>query len=213
MPFKIYQSKCPNDVHQLVVSVSKHLYILKNGQVTYQKKPLEVDLLNCRDSTKDHVVHYLIKDHFSGALYGEVSPSSNLLSLGEFLYRAWSPKEKCSFCGFPQGVILPKTVISVFPGVVNLLDALGIMTRTATSGFHAGIRDVRTWEDYIRYQFCTQNGWAYFKDLQAGAPELSAFISRSYGEGKPRIKLWENNIEEVTVPAVGKEEFLSAYRI
>lgn len=100
MPFKIYQSKCPNDVHQLVVSVSKHLYILKNGQVTYQKKPLEVDLLNCRDSTKDHVVHYLIKDHFSGALYGEVSPSSNLLSLGEFLYRAWSPKKSVRFVAF-----------------------------------------------------------------------------------------------------------------
>jgi len=213
MPFKIYQCRCPNEVHQLVVSVSKHLYILKNGQITYQKKPLDVDLLKCRDSLKDHVVHYLIKDHFSGALYGEVSQSSNLLSLGEFLYRAWSPKEKYSFCGFPEGVILPKTVTCVFPGVINLLDALGIKIGKATSGFHAGIRDVRTWEDYIRYQFWKQTGWAYFKELQAGAPELSAFISRSYDEGKSRIKIWENNSQEVTIPDVSKEEFLSAYRI
>jgi len=86
MPFKEYQSRCPNEIHQLIVSVSKHLYILKNGQITYQKKSLDVDLFNCKHSSKEHVVHYLIKDHFSGALYGEVAQSSNLLSLGEFLY-------------------------------------------------------------------------------------------------------------------------------
>ncbi len=37
-----------NESHQLLVSVSKHLYVLKSGKVTHQKKAMDVILKNYR---------------------------------------------------------------------------------------------------------------------------------------------------------------------
>jgi hypothetical protein len=95
--FVHYQSEYANQVQQLIVSVSKHFQVKKNGHLTYQKKPIEVDLLKLSKSNRNHLVHFLIRDHYSGVFYGEVSPSIGLLSLGEFLYRAWSEKEDYVF--------------------------------------------------------------------------------------------------------------------
>ncbi len=211
MPYKTYQCRYPNEVHQLIVSVSKHFCILKGGQISHQKKPFEVNLLNYGKSSKLHVVHYLIRDHFSGAFYGEVSPSSELLSLDEFLYRAWSRKEEYAFCGIPEFVIVPNTVITVFPGVVTLLNTIGVRLEKATSGFHAGIRDVRTWEDHIKYYFWKHDGSAYFKNLQKVTLNMSANLCSSYDDKKSKINIWRNNLKSVTLPPADKEAFLAAY--
>jgi len=108
--FVSYQSDYGNQVHQLIVSVSKHFYIKKDGHIYYQKKALEIDLIRLDKSKINHVVHYLIRDHFSGTFYGEVSQSNNLMPVGEFLFNAWKQKEIDIFCGIPEFIILPKTV-------------------------------------------------------------------------------------------------------
>ena len=71
-----------------MINMSRHLYLIKNGSVRFQKKKFEHTLANMHKSEKEHVVHYLIRDHFSGAFYaggnfvipvdtgGPISPSS-----------------------------------------------------------------------------------------------------------------------------------------
>ena len=41
-PYMSYQTNYPNEVHQLNVSLSKHLYVLKNGEIKNQKKPFDL---------------------------------------------------------------------------------------------------------------------------------------------------------------------------
>jgi hypothetical protein len=39
-----YASNYSNEVHQLIVSVSRHYFITRQGFLKHQKKPLEVNL-------------------------------------------------------------------------------------------------------------------------------------------------------------------------
>lgn len=55
-----------NQLHQLLVSVSQHLYFGRDGYVKYQKKALDVNIKNCYKSGKEHLVYYILRDHFSG---------------------------------------------------------------------------------------------------------------------------------------------------
>lgn len=63
-----YESYFSNHVHQLVVSISKHLYLLKNKEIKYQKKFFNINLKNYSKSTKSHLVRCIIEDYFSGRL-------------------------------------------------------------------------------------------------------------------------------------------------
>ena len=65
--FVRYQSDYPNQVHQLIVSVSKHLYITARGEIRFQKKAFDVSLDKIGKLPKEHLVHYLLRDHYSGA--------------------------------------------------------------------------------------------------------------------------------------------------
>lgn len=211
MPYLTYRTYYPNEVHQLIVSVSKHMHVLKNGQMRYQNKPMEAVLANCMDSPKDHVVHYLIRDHFSGAMYAEVSRSSSLMALQEFLHRAWAPKEDYEFCGMPEAITIPNTVLTAFPRTERLMDRLGIEVIKATSGFQAGVRDLKTWEDYLCFTFLRRADEASFEFIRAEAPKLSAKISRGYDEGSSKILKWKTPVKEVVLPP-DKQAFFELYR-
>lgn len=50
----------------------------------------------------------------------------------------------------PDSLTVPKTVVSQFPDLLPWLDDLGVDVIKATSGFQAGVRDLRTWEDEFR---------------------------------------------------------------
>ncbi|MCA1626764.1 MAG: hypothetical protein LC742_02205, partial [Acidobacteria bacterium] len=54
-----------NESHQLLISVSKHLYVSKSGDITYQKKAMDVNLKNYRRTGREHVIHYIIRDEAS----------------------------------------------------------------------------------------------------------------------------------------------------
>lgn len=47
-----------NQLHQLLVSVSKHLYFGSDGNVKYQEKPMDVNIKNCHKSRKEHLVYF-----------------------------------------------------------------------------------------------------------------------------------------------------------
>lgn len=54
-----------NDTHQLLVSVSQHLFVAKHGILQYQDKPMEVHINSYADSKKEHLVYYILRDRFS----------------------------------------------------------------------------------------------------------------------------------------------------
>ena len=215
---KHYRSEHSNQVHQLNVSVSKHLYVTKTGFLRHQKKPMETSLKTLGRSGREHVVYYLVRDHLSGCFYGEVCGSSELIPIAEFLHRAWSEKDGYAFQGLPDLLVLPETVRGGFPGMAGLLDALGIQRVKATSGFQAGVRDVRSLEEAIRYLDARQGGvdlkdvtFAEVGSLVPGECAALAEQPSRIGRHVSKIDLWRNGVRSLR-PAPSGDAFQSAYR-
>lgn len=148
--FVTYKTDYSNHVHQLIVSVSRHYYVTREGKYKYQKKPFEVQLENLT-SPKTHIVHYLIRDHFSGLFYAEIVDSKNLICIFDFLKRAWTGESEFPFGGIPWGITVPKNVQRLWPDLVPWLIGLKMEVIEVTSGFQGGIRDVRTWETRLNW--------------------------------------------------------------
>lgn len=148
---KRYQSNHSNEVHQLIVTPSKHYFITSSGTLKYQKKPFDVKLENINNAKKTHVIHYLIRDHFSGLFYWEICSSIAPIPIYEFLYRAWNKKEKHPLYGIPECVTIPKNVQLFFPGLIGFIEKIGIIYIKVTSGFQGGVRDIRTIEDELKF--------------------------------------------------------------
>lgn len=155
---KRYQTDFSNEVHQLIVSPSKHFYVAKDRTLKYQKKPFEVNLNNITNSKKTHVVHFLIRDHFSGLFYWEICPSDSILLIHEFLFRAWSKKENHPFYGVPEFLTIPTKIQSYFPNIVKFVEKIGTTYLKVTSGFQGGVRDIRTVEDELGYAHSFADG-------------------------------------------------------
>lgn len=92
-----YQSNYSNEVDQLIVCVSKYLYAIRTGLIRYQQKAFDLSLAKVDKAEKEHLVHYLIRDHFSGVYYAEIHSCKALSPVEEFLFRAWSPKQDYPF--------------------------------------------------------------------------------------------------------------------
>lgn len=147
---KRYQSNHSNKVHQLIVTPSKHYFVTSSGIFKHQKKPFEVKLENINKAKKIHIIHYLIKDHFSGLFYWEICSSIAPIPIYEFLFRAWSKKEKHPLYGMPDYMSIPKNIQLYFPGLMSFIEKRGITYIKVTSGFQGGVRDIRTIEDGLK---------------------------------------------------------------
>lgn len=194
-----YRTDYSNEVHQLVVSVSRHLWVGKDGAIRYQQKPFEISLAKLPASSKRHVIHYLVRDHFSGAFYGEFAVSPDLHDVRKFLTRAWSRKDHLSFCGVPDFLTVPKTVDAQFPELLTWLDDLGVEIVEATSGFQAGVRDLKTWEDDFRYNL----EWYPADDLDR-LPALAESMCYDLTERelfkRPQVNRWRTGLRDLRYP-------------
>lgn len=195
-----YQSDYPNQVHQLMVSVSRHLYLIKNSSVRFQKKKFEHNLANMHKSEKEQVVHYLIRDHFSGAFYAEATSSSQLIPVDQFLLRAWSKKQEYIFCGLPEYLSIPNTVAEAFPNLLSWVDSLGVKLLEVTSGFQGGIRDLPTWEEYLRMVFAIGEE-TRLSEVQAKAARISNYLNSERGDRASKIDKWAYRVGAVRFPS------------
>lgn len=138
-----------NELHQLLVSVSKHLYFGSDGYARYQDKPMDVNITNYHRSNKDHLVYYIIRDHFSGTFTFRIASTKRLIPLADFLYYAWSEdaEEEKFIYGMPDNIFIPQTISTeeLFSG----LRSLGINPLNPPSGFASGIRVIRDIEDNL----------------------------------------------------------------
>jgi len=161
-----------------------------------------VSLSKIDKAEKQHVVHYLIRDHFSGVFYAEIHSGIALIPLEEFLLRAWSQKEDYAFCGAPEFISVPKTVSERFPTFDRLVQKCGLQILEVTSGFQSGtIQDVKTWESLVR-GFSGVGGRAEI--LQEWTPEVCARQSAYLNDGRSnrdsKIEKWRHGANTLRVP-------------
>ena len=197
--YQTYETKCSNEIHQLMVSVSRHFYITPTGNLKHQKKPFEVSLGKPKKFPKRHIVHYLVRDHFSGLFYVEITDIENMFSVFDFLYRAWSKKDNHPLYGVPYGVTVPKGVRTVWPQLVPFLEEAAIQPIEVTSGFQGGIRDIRTWEEWLRgslsYDLYTSGYPPNYKKV------LQLTLDRCADFNTSKTELWAQNLpEDVFLP-------------
>ena len=194
---KHYRSEYPNQAHQLTVSVSKHYYVTKTGILKYQKKKQEVTLDRFTDSERVHVIHYVIRDHFSGLFYAELGLSDNIIPVQNFLYRAWAEQNDYSFYGVPEFLTIPSTVATVFPELEKHVSALGVKPLKVTSGFQGGIRDIKTIEEYLII-----SAGSPIKRPKLQIKEICEIVNRQKSRnGKDtKMELWRHNVKPVTIP-------------
>lgn len=141
-----YCSPYPNYIHQLFITPSKHLYVLKDRRLKWQDKAMDVKLGKLAGVSKEHIVHYIVADHNSAAFYAELKTSETLVTPAEFLTRAWKMKPDFFFHGIPEHLIVPTAVSNKYPEIDGWLEKLGVSLVPPSSGFQAGIHQVRNWE-------------------------------------------------------------------
>ena len=198
---KRYQSYYSNEVHQLIVSPSKHYYVTGSGAFKYQKKPFELKLENVDQAKKNHVIHYLIRDHFSGLFYSEICSSHTPIPIYAFLFRAWGKKQNHPLYGIPDFMTVPKNVQSYFPGLLGFIEKLGVTYVKVTSGFQGGVRDIRTIEDELKHVgFNFDNPRQSLKEppfdfVLETAPEIYRRFFDSLYKKPTKTEIWLSAIE------------------
>lgn len=189
---KVPGASFANETHQLLVTVSRHLYISKGGIVKYQGKPMEVGIGNFHRSRKGHLVYYILRDVFSGNFIFAVAITGELLPLLDFLYFGWRrDKEEDHFWGLPQNLSVPKRISS--PELITGLQQLKIEPFHPTSGFAAGIRIIRDLEDNLRYYTLGRSAIHFFGTTQGCKSNVYRYMLEDTGKIN-RVDLWRNNL-------------------
>jgi tetratricopeptide (TPR) repeat protein len=200
-----------------LVSVSKHLYILKDRRLKYQKKKMDYDLRNFKKSDRELVVHYLITDHLSGVFYAEIHSSKKMIPVEEFLYRAWSEKENFEFCGLPTILSVPKTLENEKLLNLDLIYALDIEPINPRSGFMGGVKHLNTWEKRVlefEWFFNYENNRSLtFEELQESnlkicIDESQNELREDFAQHGTKIEQWMQSIKKLILPPP-KENFFS----
>lgn len=190
--FYSYRTPHPNYVHLLFVTPSKHLHVLKDGRLKWQSKPMEVKLREISKSDREHVVYFLLADHFSSALYAEVHSCRRLPSARDFLTRAWRKKEDHFFHGLPSMAVVPKTVEQMDPGIRVFVESHGVTPAEAESGFKAGVHQIRNFEkSFVNSMFGHADATIY--DAPKHTHEAMRWLNESplSRSGETRRAMWE----------------------
>ncbi|MDO9535840.1 MAG: tetratricopeptide repeat protein [Bacillota bacterium] len=191
---------CSNQLQQLLVSVSKHFYLQKNGLFKYQEKPLQVSTANVWKSKKRHLVYYVLLDRFSGNFFYEVAVSSSLIPLADFLHYAWcAEKEDDHFHGMPEVISVPKLIS--LPGLSAGLRGLGVEVIHPSSGFASGIHIIKELEDNIAF-YLGQLSIQSLEALRRLKKKVYRYKLQPYS-GEDKILKWRENLPQGHPRAVG----------
>jgi len=195
-----YRTPHPNFAHQLFVTPSKHIHVLKDGRLKWQSKAMEVKLQGIANADREHVVYFLLADHCSAAFYAEVHSCRRLPSVKDFLGRAWRKKEDHFFHGLPVVAVVPKTVTQLEPDVGAFIESCGIEQVEPESGFQAGVHQIRNFEKAFA------NSFSFHADETiADVAKLSARAMRWLNEsplpraGETRRQVWERGVAQPDV--------------
>lgn len=133
----------PAREQNLFVSLSKHLYCLKDGTLKYQQKALDPRLPG-----KTLLLRLVLLDTDTGTLYGELHERENVDLVG-FLARAWVKKPQHPMHGLPYLLNVPRVVHSTQPlleAVQDIWQITKVNIGEMPAGFAAGVHAVREFE-------------------------------------------------------------------
>lgn len=208
-----YKSDYPNQVQQMNVSISKNYYLLKDGTINYQVKKFDINWKNYSQSSKRHLVTYIIRDHFSNCSYAELHSIDEMPSIEEFLFRAWSLKDDYEFYGAPETLIVPASTLNQFPLLNNFFkNVKNIVLQTPSSGFSTAIRSIRDWERSIKgitwiYTNCKTLA-DFHKNIQLVNRKLNTYHS---GKTEPNLDKWCNG-SPMIIEVGEKEQFYRLFK-
>lgn len=207
----LLQVSRPNALHQLIITVSNHVSITKNGTLKRQETPLKKVLPVMQENCSDRVVHYVLIDNATGQIYAETSTGDCVFDAAQFLHRAWSEKEDNELYGFPENLMVSKTTLACFPEIKDVCDAYGIPLGFPKHGFQAGARNVSVWEKQLllhlgQHSLEESDGLNFIdSDLMSSisgsiAPSSTKFMNLMFYQG-------ENSVGVVVPP--GLDQFMA----
>ena len=208
-----YKSDFPNQVHQLNVYISQHYHLLLNDTIKWQAKKLDVNWGNLGKTGKEHLVTFIIRDHFSNCFYAELYSVDKMPLIQDFLFNAWTKKEHYPFFGMPTTLIVPKITQEQFPSIKTFFSKLkGIYMQAPTSGFSSAVASIQQWERMI----------AYFTSAYSNCKTLTQFqeniqlINREantfdIGKGENNLQKWLDNSPQIIDVSAGKVKFYKAF--
>ena len=186
----------PNHFHQLLVSVSKHYLVKADGQIRFQKKKLDVSLNTFGNSDRVHVIHYILRDCFSGFYYVEITSSESLIPLQDFLLRAFLPKPDIYFGGMPKLLMIPKQVENLYPSIHGFLAGLNIEIIHPVDGFDSGITALTNWESKFRIALLPEEDIDMVErwNPRTAMPYLRLFNSK-------KLEFWQKHLGDIFMPS------------
>lgn len=197
---RFYQTEHSNQVHQLLITPSRHLHVLKDGRLKYQKSKIDPRLSRTPESAKDQVIHCIIRDHYSQTMYAEIHLPTEIIRPESFLWQAWSQKADSPFCGLPDAVMLPKSLAYL----ASSLDKLGISSFQPTGGFMAGVRTFRDWEQCLMFSYNCYNfpdgPMGSFRELQSKAAEINRTLFDQTSNRQSKLARWKSGLRELKLP-------------
>jgi hypothetical protein len=193
---KRYKTDYSNHVHQLLVTPSKHFYVTRKGTLKYQKKAFELKLGKDPDDGKTHILHYIVRDHFSGLFYWELCQFQEPIPIWKFLFRAWSITDDQHLFGFPEFITIPKNALDYFPPLQKFIENIGIKKLKVTSGFQGGVRDLRTIEEHLKFEsffhpeLQQRRAEPQFESILEWIPKINRRMALYPSSKKSKIKAW-----------------------
>lgn len=142
------QGSAPGREQNLFVSLSRHLYMLKDGSLKYQQKELDPRTAGSRTL----LTRYVLLDVDSGTLYGELHAESDEKDLAGFLARAWHIKADHPMRGLPGQLNLPSGAMKddvLRSDVYQLAQWGSFRIGELPSGFAAGVHAVKQFEKAV----------------------------------------------------------------
>jgi hypothetical protein len=100
----------------------------------------------------------------------------------------------------PDCLSIPKTVASAFPNLLKWTSSLGIDLLEVTSGFQGGIRDVPTWEEYLRMVFALGEE-TQLSEIRTKAARISNYLNSEHSNRASRIDIWAHSVGTIRLPS------------
>ncbi|WP_455233158.1 hypothetical protein [Geopseudomonas aromaticivorans] len=133
----------------LLISLSKHLYLTRDDNLRYQEKPIDPRL----PGTKTLLTRLVLLDVDTGTVYGELHAEWTATDIVGFLARAWHEKPHHPMHGLPARLNVAKSAMAV-PEIRADLDMarefFGVRLGDLPHGFNAGIHALRNFENAVR---------------------------------------------------------------
>lgn len=200
-PYQKYKTDYSNQVHMLNISICKNLFLLKNNTIKRQEKKFDINWKNYHKTEKTHLVSFVITDHFSSCFYAELHSIESIPKIYEFLYNAWKMKETYRFCGIPETLIVPNITIEMFPEILNFPKHYeDINLQLPTSGFDAGIRHKKTWEEFIRINTYDEDEYKYLNIFQLNNEKICKSCNYNQWEKNCKYNKWLSGKPKLIVP-------------